>query len=78
MLPLSDFVTCRKRYYNQSRGVYISDSEHCRKIKFRTYLYLTLISKFFMMSWLSDFVVCSTSLYIWSSGVYVLGLEHRS
>ena len=56
------FVTCRKRYYYQSRGVYISALEHCRKMKFRTYLRLTLISKFFMLSRLSDFVVCSTSL----------------
>ena len=35
MLRLSDFVTCRKRYYNQSRGVYISALEECRKMKFR-------------------------------------------
>ena len=43
MLCLSDFVTCRKRYYNQSgRGVYISAMKHCRKMKFRTYLHLTL------------------------------------
>ena len=36
MLRLRDFVTCRKRYYNQS-GVYISALKDCRKIKFRTY-----------------------------------------
>ena len=47
MLRLSDFVTCRKRYYNQSRGVYISALEHCITMKFRTYLHLTLISKIF-------------------------------
>ena len=51
--------------------VYISFLEHCRKMKFRTFLYLTLISKNFMMSRFSDFVVCSTNLYIWSSGVYI-------
>ena len=67
MLRLSAFVTCRKRYYNQSKGVYISALEHCRKKKFRTYLHLTL-SKIFMLSRLSDFAVCSTGLYIWSSG----------
>ena len=38
MLRLSDFVTCRKRYYNQSRGIDISALEHCRMMKFRTYL----------------------------------------
>ena len=47
-------------------GVYISVLEHCRKRKLRTFLHLTLISKFFMMSRFSDFVVCSTKLYIWS------------
>ena len=36
----------------------------CRKRKFRTFLYLTLINKIFMMLQLSDFVVCSTNLYI--------------
>ena len=51
--------------------VYISVLEHCRKMKFRTFLYLTLISRNFMMSRFSDFVVCSTDLYIWSSGVYI-------
>ena len=62
MLRLSDFVTCRKRYYSQSGGggVYISALEHCRKMKFRTYLHLTLFKQFFMLSRLSDFVVCSS------------------
>ena len=58
-------------------GVYISVLEPCRKRKFRTFLHLTLISKFFIMSRFSDFVVCSTNLYIWSSGVYFSGLEHH-
>ena len=73
MLRLSDFVTGRKRYYNHRQEVYISALEHCRKMKFRTYMYLhlTLISNFFMLSRLNDFVVCSASLYIWSSGDYV-------
>ena len=44
MLRLSDFITCRKIYYNQSKGVYILALEHCGKIKFGTYLHLTLIS----------------------------------
>ena len=52
-------------------GVYVSVLEHCRKRKFRTFLYLTLIGKNFMMSRFSDFVVCSTNHYIWSSGVYI-------
>ena len=47
MLLWSDFVTCRKIYYNQGDGLYVL--EHCRKIKFITYLHLTL-SKFFMLS----------------------------
>ena len=64
MLCLSDFVICKKRYYNQSRGVCTSAFEHCRKMKFRTYLLLTQEPKFFMLSWLNDFVICSTSLYI--------------
>ena len=46
-LRMIDFVTCRKRYYNQSSGVYISALEHCRKMKFRRYLHLKLISKIF-------------------------------
>ena len=41
MLHFCDFVTCRKKYDNQSRGVYISALEHCIKMKFRTYLHLT-------------------------------------
>ena len=62
MLRLSDFLTCRKRYYDQSRGVCISALKHCRKMKFRTYRYLllTLISKIiYVVSQMSDFVVCS-------------------
>ena len=72
MLRLSDCVTCRKGYYSQSgEGVYISALENCRKMKFRTYLHLTLFKQFFMFSRLNDFVVCSTSFYIWSSGAKV-------
>ena len=33
-----DFVTCRKRYYNESREVYISALKHCSKMKLRTYI----------------------------------------
>ena len=71
MLRSSDFVTCKKDVMIRVGGVYISAFEHCRKMKFRTYLLLTLISKIFMLSWLSDFAVCSTSLYILNSGVYI-------
>ena len=45
MLRLSDFGNVEKDIILRV-GVYISALEHCRKIKFRTYLYLTL-SKFF-------------------------------
>ena len=77
MLRLSDFVTCIKRYYNQSRGVYIWALEHCSKMKLRMYL-LTLINKIsFMLLGLSDFVLCSTSLYIFNSGVCNYSLEHN-
>ena len=31
--------------------------EHCRKVKFRTYLHLTIFKQFFMLSRLSDFVL---------------------
>ena len=47
-LRSSDFTTCRKICYNQSRGVYIPALEHCRKMKLRTYLHLKLISNFFL------------------------------
>ena len=42
MLYLSDFVTCR--FYNLYGGQYLSFRK-CRKLKFRAYLYLPLISK---------------------------------
>ena len=45
MFRMIDCVTFRNRYYNQSDGVYISALEHCRKMKFRTYLHLTVVSK---------------------------------
>ena len=34
-----------EKNFNLSRGLCISASKHCRKMKFRTYLVLTLISK---------------------------------
>ena len=49
-----DYVTCRKIFYNRM-GVNISVLEHCREVKFRTYLNLTLISKRYLFwSWLTD------------------------
>ena len=42
---MSDFVAGRKRFYNLSKDLCISASKHCRKMKFRTYLFLTLTSK---------------------------------
>ena len=41
MLRLNDFVAARKRN-NLSRGLFISTSKHCRKMKFRTHIHLTL------------------------------------
>ena len=64
MLRLSDSVIWRKKYYIIVGGVYISALELCRKMKFRTYLHVTHLTKFFMLSRLSDFVVCSTNLYM--------------
>ena len=55
MLRLNDFVTARKRFYNLSRGLFISASKHCRKMKFRTHIHLTLVSK---MLCFSDFMTC--------------------
>ena len=70
MLHLSDFDTCRKRY-NQSRGVYISALDHCRKMKSSTHLYLNK-QNLSILSCLIDFVVCSSSLFIpkWGSIPY--------
>ena len=45
MLRLNDFVVARKRFYNMSRGLCISASKHCRKMKFTTHIHLTLVSK---------------------------------
>ena len=41
---LSDFKTCNARFNVQSKGVHISASEHCRKIKFSKYVHKTLMS----------------------------------
>ena len=54
MLRLSDFVILAKDIIIRVGGVYISVLEHCRKETFRTFLHLTLIGKFFMLSRLSD------------------------
>ena len=67
MLRLSDFGTCTERYHNQSGG----SISQLWNMKFRRYLHLTLVTKFFMLAQLTDFVVCSTSLEIWSSGIYI-------
>ena len=60
-LQYSDFVTGRKRFYNLSRGLCISASKYCRKMKFRTYV-LDTSKKNLLLSQLSDFIVCSTSV----------------
>ena len=41
------YVAARKRFYNLSKGLFISVSKHCRKMKFRTHIHQTLISKIF-------------------------------
>ena len=66
MLRLSVFVAGRKRIYNPSMGLSISASKHCRKMKFRTYIHLTLVRK--ILSRLSDFVTCSEHFNIQSEG----------
>ena len=67
MLRLSDFVAGRKRFYNLSRGLCISASKHCGKMKFRTHIHLTLIKEnLFILSRLSDFVTCSERFNIQS------------
>ena len=74
MLGLSDFITGRKRFFNLSRGLCISASKHCWKMKFRIHVHVMFhcyVHVMFMLSWLSDFVVCSTSINIWSSVVYI-------
>ena len=45
MLRLSDFVVGRQRFYNLSTGLCISASKHCRKMKLRTYVRLTILAK---------------------------------
>ena len=47
MLHLSDIVMGSKRFYNLSMRLCISASKHCRKMKFRTYVDLTLGSKIY-------------------------------
>ena len=66
MLRLSDFVTCRKRYYEWEGSI----SQFWKTVG-RGNLENSLSDtnkQFFMMSRLSDFVVSSTNLHIWSSG----------
>ena len=47
MLPLSDLCRVEKGFiFGDGGGVYISALEHCRKMKFRIQLHLTLINKF--------------------------------
>ena len=60
MLRLSDFVTCRKTYYDQSRGSLsqLWNTDEIQNI-------LTLISKMFMLSQLSDFVVIELEIRVY-------------
>ena len=69
MLRFNDFVAARKRYYNLSRGLFISASKHCRKMKFRTRIHLTLLSKnLLILLWLSDFMTCTERFNVQSDG----------
>ena len=56
MSRMSDFVEGRKRFYNLSRGLCISASKHCRKMKFRTHLFDTSKKNLLILSCLSDFM----------------------
>ena len=44
LIRLSDFVSCSKFFFIFGVGVYTSALNHCRKIKFRIQLHLTLIN----------------------------------
>ena len=69
MLRLNDFVTARKIYYNLSRGLFISASKYCRKMKFRTHIHLTLVSKnLLILLCLSDFMTCRERFNVQSEG----------
>ena len=69
MLRLNDFVAARKRYYNLSRGLFISASKHCRKMKLRTHIHLTLVSKILLiLLCLSDFMTCRERFNVQSEG----------
>ena len=72
MLCLNDFVAARKRYYNLSRGRFISASKDCRKMKFRTHIHLTLVSKnLLILLCLSDFMTCKERLMFRMRGPYL-------
>ena len=69
MLRLNDFVAARKRYYNLSRGLFITASKHCRKMKFRAHIHLTLVSKHLLiLLCLSDFMTCRERFNVQSEG----------
>ena len=69
MLRLNDFVAARKRYNNLSRGFFISASKHYRKMKFRTHIHLTLVSKnLLILLCLSDFMTCREGFNVQSEG----------
>ena len=66
MLRLNDFVAARKIYY---RGLFISASKYCRKMKFRTHIYLTLVSKnLLILLCLIDFMTCRERFNVQSEG----------
>ena len=69
MLRLNDFVAARKRYYNLSRGLFISSPKHCRKMKFRTHIHPTQVSKnLLILLCLSDFMTCRERFNVQTEG----------
>ena len=63
----------RKRFYNLSRRLCISASKHCRKMKFRKYFHLTLVSTIYYYCHMILWRVVQVPKF--RVEVYILGLE---
>ena len=68
MLLLSNFVAAGKRIYNLGRGLCISASKHCRKMKFRKHTSNTSEQNLIILICLSDFYDLSGIFNIQSEG----------
>ena len=68
MLRLSDFLARRKRFYNLRRGLCISASKQCRKMKFRTHSSDTSKKNLLILSRLSAYLTCSECFNIQNEG----------